>query len=47
MTFLRDFFNRPKGESPVMILAVGEADLSYHLPVLKKKTLEEISTFIL
>lgn len=47
MTFLREFFCRPKGETPVMILAVGIADLSYNLPILKKKTLEEISTFIL
>lgn len=47
MTFLREFFGRPKGETPVMILAVGIADLSYNLPILKKKTLEEISTFIL
>lgn len=46
MMFLRDFFNRPKGETPVMILAVGQADLNYQLPELKKKTLDEIATFI-
>lgn len=47
MIFLRDFFHRPKGETPVMILAVGKADLNYQLPTLKKKTLEQITTFII
>ncbi len=44
-TFLRTLLNRPEGETAMMILCTGKADLSYELPVLKKKTLEEIATF--
>ncbi|MFI3284666.1 MAG: nitroreductase family protein [Erysipelotrichaceae bacterium] len=47
MLFLREFFNRPQSEMPVMILAVGVADQSYPLPPIKRKSLEEFSTFII
>ncbi len=45
MTFLKDMFKRPEGESPVMLLAVGKADSSYELPDIKRKTIEEIAKF--
>ncbi len=44
-TFLRELFNRPEGETAMMILCVGKPDPSYELPKLKKKPLEEIATF--
>lgn len=43
--FLRTLLNRPEGETPVMILCVGKPDPSYELPVLKKKSLEEVCDF--
>jgi nitroreductase len=43
--FLKKLFNRPIGEMPVMILAIGKADSNYQLPVLRKKDLEEIAKF--
>ncbi len=46
MTFLLEMFNRPEGEIPVMILAVGKADLSYKLPMLKKKNFDEVAEVI-
>ncbi len=46
MTFLRDYFNRPKGETPVMILAVGRGDPNYKLPPILKKNFEEIAEII-
>ena len=45
MTFLKDMFKRPEGETPVMILAVGRADKNYELPDIKRKTLDEIADF--
>lgn len=45
MSFLREMFNRPVGETPVMILAVGKADKSYQLPDIKRKSIGEIATF--
>lgn len=44
-TFLRELFNRPEGETAMMILCVGKPDPDYELPTLKKKSLEEIATF--
>lgn len=45
-TFLRTLLKRPEGETPMMVLCVGRPDLSYELPVLKKKELDEIADFI-
>jgi len=45
MTFLKDMFKRPEGETPVMVLAVGKADTSYELPDIKRKTIAEIAKF--
>lgn len=44
--FLRDILGRPEGETPVMVLVVGKADPNYKLPILKKKTFEEIAEII-
>ena len=44
--FLRDLLKRPSGETPVMILVVGKPDPSYSLPLLTKKTFEEIAEII-
>jgi len=45
MTFLKDLFQRPQGETPVMILAVGKADTTYDLPSIERKTIEEVADF--
>ena len=45
MNFLKEMFNRPEGESPVMILSVGKTDETYQLPDIKRKTLSEIAKF--
>ena len=44
-TFLQTLLNRPIGETAMMVLCVGKADPNYDLPILKKKTLNEIATF--
>lgn len=44
--FLSDLLGRPEGETPVMVLCVGKPDPDFELPKLRKKTLEEIATFI-
>lgn len=44
--FLREILNRPEGETPVMVLVVGKPDPNYKLPILKKKTFEEIAEII-
>ncbi|WP_308008325.1 nitroreductase family protein [uncultured Fusobacterium sp.] len=46
MIFLRDLLKRPAGETPVMVLVVGKADPNYSLPILTKKTFEEIAEII-
>lgn len=45
-TFLRTLLGRPQGETPVMVLVVGKPDPNYKLPVLKKKTFDEIAEII-
>lgn len=45
MGFLTDLFQRPEGETPVMILAVGKPDKSYELPAIHRKSLDEIAKF--
>lgn len=44
--FLRDLLKRPSGETPVMVLVVGKPDPNYSLPVLTKKTFDEIAEII-
>ncbi len=46
ITFLRKYFNRPKGETPVMILAVGKGDANFKLPSITKKSFEEIAEIV-
>lgn len=45
-TFLREVLGRPEGETPVMVLVVGKPDPDYKLPVLEKKSFEEIAEII-
>lgn len=45
-TFLRTLLGRPEGEVPVMVLVTGKPDPNYELPVLKKKTFDEIAEII-
>lgn len=45
MTFLKKMFGCPEGMSATMILAVGKPDVSYELPEIKRKSLEEIAEF--
>ncbi len=47
MTFLTEFCARPQGESAMLILAVGVADPSYHLPTVVRKQLRDISTTLI
>ena len=44
--FLRDLLKRPSGETPVMVLVVGKPGPNYSLPVLTKKTFDEIAEII-
>ncbi len=46
ITFLRKYFNRPEGETPVMILAVGKGDENFELPPITKKSFEEIAEIV-
>ena len=46
MGFLNGLLGRPQGETPMMILAVGKPDPNYKLPVLRKKSFEEIAEII-
>lgn len=45
-TFLREVLGRPEGETPVMVLVVGKPDPNYELPILRKKTFDEIADII-
>ncbi|AVQ29194.1 nitroreductase family protein [Fusobacterium ulcerans] len=44
--FLRDLLKRPSGKTPVMVLVVGKPGPNYSLPVLTKKTFDEIAEII-
>jgi nitroreductase len=44
--FLNDLLGRPSYEQPFMILVTGYPDEEARVPVISKKSLEEISTFI-
>lgn len=46
MTFLNKILERPSNEKPFMILVVGYPSEDALVPVLQKKTLEEIAQFI-
>lgn len=46
MGFLREVLNRPKTETPFLLLAVGYPAKEAQVPVITKKSLEEIATFI-
>ena len=46
MGFLNDLLKRPKGERPFLLLVVGYPADNARVPVLTKKTLHEIATFI-
>jgi len=45
MFFLRDLLERPKYETPFLILAVGYPKNNVQVPKITKKTLDEIATF--
>ncbi|RAL24043.1 nitroreductase family protein [Thermoflavimicrobium daqui] len=42
MTFLRNYFNRPKNEMPILVLPVGYPAPNCHVPNITKKDLSEI-----
>ncbi len=46
MSFLRKLLNRPKHETPVLILAVGYPKTDTQVPNISKKSLNEIATFV-
>ena len=46
MFFLRDILNRPKHETPFLILTVGYPKDGAKVPMITKKPLEEIATFV-
>lgn len=45
MSFLTKMFERPEGQTPVMILAVGKGDQAYELPNIDRKPIEAIASF--
>ena len=46
MGFLNDLCNRPENERPFLILVVGYPAEDAEVPVIKKKPLSEIATFL-
>jgi len=46
MNFLNEILNRPKNERPFLLLVVGYPADDANVPDIKKKTLEEISSFL-
>ena len=46
MTFLREICNRPLNEKPFVILPVGYAADQCEVPIITKKSLEEVSDFL-
>jgi len=46
MAFLRDVLDRPKTDTPFLVLVVGYPDKEAKVPDIGKKPLEEIATFI-
>lgn len=46
MGFLNKILSRPKNEKPYMILVVGYPEKGAEVPVIQKKSLKEIATFV-
>lgn len=46
MGFLNDILNRPSGEKPFLLLVTGYPAEDAQVPIISKKSLEEIATFI-
>jgi hypothetical protein len=46
MGFLNRLLGRPENERPFLILVVGHAAADARLPVISKKSLAEIATFL-
>lgn len=46
MAFLRDILQRPKEETPFMVVVAGYPDENAQVPEITKKPLDEIATFI-
>ncbi len=46
MSFLRQLLNRPANERPFLILVVGYPAQDVQVPVISKKSLDEIATFV-
>ncbi len=45
MTFLREILERPKHETPFLLLAVGYPEKNAKVPVIRKKSVSDIATF--
>jgi hypothetical protein len=46
MSFLNDILDRPSNERPFLLLVVGYPAAGAEVPVISKKTLGEIATFM-
>jgi len=46
MNFLNEILNRPKNERPFLLLVVGYPSIDAKVPDIKKKSLQEIASFI-
>lgn len=46
MAFLRDLLGRPKSETPYMVLVAGFPAKDATVPTIRKKSLDEIATFV-
>ena len=46
MNFLRNILGRPENERPVMLVVTGYPAKNAHVPVITKKALDEISSFV-
>jgi hypothetical protein len=46
MGFLNTILHRPSGEKPFLLLITGYPEKDAHVPVIQKKSLAEIATFI-
>jgi iodotyrosine deiodinase len=46
MGFLRDILDRPENERPFLLLPVGYPAADAEVPVLEKKTLDDVAVFI-
>ncbi len=46
MNFLSEILGRPSNERPYLLLVVGYPDESAKVPIISKKPLDEIATFL-